>query len=653
VNIADRFMMWDRPPGLRGTPSSRSLVEEEAGRGAGCRPGGLPHSTWTLGALLALVIAVPARAQVQLGQLKLNLVGSLSGGYTGDYGNLTPSDHGISGGGAGTLSGSFYNPNFFSFNVQPFYNQSRENSDYQSITASSGVTANASIFGGSEFPGSINYSRIFNSEGNFGVPGLANFTSHGDSEVFGVGWSELVPHLPTLSFGYQQGSNDYSLYGTDENTASSFHSLSANSTYQFAGFKLAGNYHYTTTYLLVPEILSGAPDESSDSTSHSFGLSISHQLPFNGNISAGASRSDINLDSSVGPYDATLDTINAGVGFNPIRHLSLGANAQYVDNLTGAIYQSIVNAGGIASPGPDTQKESTHSLDVTSYATFEVPAVHLAFNATEEHRDQAFDGTHLQSESYTGTATYSNTVWNGYLNAVAGITRTSISPSDQSRLGALGSLNYSREFGRWTVSALGNYSANQQTLLISYTTSSYGFAGSVGRKIGRRAHWNATASGAHSGLTAEKGSSSSSQSYSTAFSTRVFSVSATYSRSDGNALLTGTGLTATSVPLPVVTPSAVVLYGGRAYTFGFGSSPFRGLTISASYSHAASSTSGDITGNFANETEQFNTRIQYLVRKIYFQAGYSRLTQSFSASGTPPAMVASFYFGLTRWFTFF
>jgi len=40
--------VWGRPPGLRGSPWTRSLPEEswvtaEAGQGAGRRPGGLPH----------------------------------------------------------------------------------------------------------------------------------------------------------------------------------------------------------------------------------------------------------------------------------------------------------------------------------------------------------------------------------------------------------------------------------------------------------------------------------------------------------------------------------------------------------------------------------------------------------------------------------
>ena len=43
----------------------------------------------------------------------------------------------------------------------------------------------------------------------------------------------------------------------------------------------------------------------------------------------------------------------------------------------------------------------------------------------------------------------------------------------------------------------------------------------------------------------------------------------------------------------------------------------------------------------------------YHFRKLDFSAGYSRLVQGFSLSGTPPTMVGSFYVGISRWFNFF
>ena len=65
-----------------------------------------------------------------------------------------PSDHSLSLGGTGTLSGFYYNPNFLSFTVSPYLNQARDNSAFQSISDASGVNFSSSIFGGSHFPGS-------------------------------------------------------------------------------------------------------------------------------------------------------------------------------------------------------------------------------------------------------------------------------------------------------------------------------------------------------------------------------------------------------------------------------------------------------------------------------------------------------------------
>jgi hypothetical protein len=47
------------------------------------------------------------------------------------------------------------------------------------------------------------------------------------------------------------------------------------------------------------------------------------------------------------------------------------------------------------------------------------------------------------------------------------------------------------------------------------------------------------------------------------------------------------------------------------------------------------------------------SRLDYQFRKVYFYAGYIRLRQIVSAAGTPPTSLASYYFGLSRWFNFF
>jgi len=116
---------------------------------------------------------------------------------------MTGSDHSWALGGSANFSGSFYNPNFLSFNVGLYLNQSRANSDYQSISNASGVNASANIFGGSRFPGSINYSKSFDSEGNYAVPGIADYVTHGNSDAFGINWGENLPNVPSFSAGFQ------------------------------------------------------------------------------------------------------------------------------------------------------------------------------------------------------------------------------------------------------------------------------------------------------------------------------------------------------------------------------------------------------------------------------------------------------------------
>jgi hypothetical protein len=171
---------------------------------------------------LLLFLARPAAAQVQAGDVSMNLTGVISGGYSGDYGDDTASSHSLNVGGTASLAGYFYNPNFLTFNLSPYLNQSRADANYQSISDASGVNFSSGIFNGSHYPGSINYSRAYNSEGSFAIPGLPNYTTHGNSDSFGINWSENVPDIPSLSVGFQRGSTDYSVYGANDQGSSTF-----------------------------------------------------------------------------------------------------------------------------------------------------------------------------------------------------------------------------------------------------------------------------------------------------------------------------------------------------------------------------------------------------------------------------------------------
>src|SRR3954454_20224144 len=78
--------------------------------------------------------ALPMAAQIKLGETSNSANGTISTGYTASFGNMTESTHGWTLGGEATLTGSYYNPNFLTYNISPYLNQSRANSNFQSIS---------------------------------------------------------------------------------------------------------------------------------------------------------------------------------------------------------------------------------------------------------------------------------------------------------------------------------------------------------------------------------------------------------------------------------------------------------------------------------------------------------------------------------------
>jgi hypothetical protein len=328
----------------------------------------------------------------------------------------------------------------------------------------------------------------------------------------------------------------------------------------------------------------------------------------------------------------------------------VGENTFYTDNLEGTLYNSLLATGVnvLQSAG----QQSSHDLSLTGYANYEMPAQHLNLHAFVERQEQTFLGTSFSSNSLNGMASYSNRVLGGSVNAVLGVSQTWIDTTGQGLLGTNSSVNYTHDYHQWNLSGGFGYSQDSQTLLIAYTTSGLNYSGSVGRRIGRKSYWGAYINGAKSVLTNQPDSANSSQSYSTSLSLYRFSVNGTYSKSSGNALLTPTGLVPTPVPLPVINPLALVFYNGSSYSVGVGAHPIRGLTLSALYAKALSGTQSNST-NSKNNNENLNILMTYNVRKLNFVTGYARLVQGFSLSGTPPAMVGSFFVGISRSFNFF
>jgi len=608
---------------------------------------------WASGALAGiLLLALPAAGQVEIGHnVSLGLNGNLGAGYTAEYANLFSSSHSISGSGNASLAGFYYNPNFLSFNVSPYYGQSRANSGSQSIFDSSGVNVSTAIFSGSHFPGSISYAKSYNSEGNFGVPGVADYTTHGNSDTFGINWSENLPDEPSVSVGFQRGSNQYSIFGIDQNGNSTYDSLNIHSGYTYRGFGLGAFYSRGGSHSLIPQLLSTQePPESTSSTSSGYGFNVSHVLPMRGGFSSSITRSTFDTGLVGDKFNGSVDLFTANAGIQPTDKLHLGVGGSYSDSLTGQLFEQIVAAGAIVSPAQNSG-QSSHGMDVTGSAGYAI-ARGLQSEVDVERRQQTYLGVSLGSNSYSGSLVYTTAVLGGNYNVAGTIRDITLDGSSQNNLGFSVTTNYTRRIHEWVMGGSFNYAQNVQTLLITYMDSFYNYSGNIRHRWGQFT-WSAGASAGRTALTSQPGSGNNNRSYSTGIGySRYINLTGSYSKGSGTAIETANGVVQNPVLLPVLTPGSGILFSGDSYSVAVGSSPVKKLTISASYGRGNSNTnfSGVAQGS---STSQYNGIVQYQLRKLYVNGGYSRLQQGFTLSPTAPAVVSSFYFGISRWFNFF
>jgi hypothetical protein len=595
-----------------------------------------------------LLTAIPASAQIRFGETSTSGTGTISSGYEATYGNMTPSSHGWTAGGAANFTGSFHSPNFVSYDFSPYLNQSRANSNFQSISNASGFNVSANIFSGSKFPGSVTWSKAFNSEGNYAVPGLTNYVTHGDSDTFGINWSENIPDAPSFSAGFQAGSSQYSVYGANDQGRNSFHSLNLHSGYRWEGFNMGAYYTTGGGKSEIPPVVTGTALEI-HSDNAAYGFNVSHLLPLQGNFSGGINRSTWNTDYVGITSDGAIDIVNADVGVHPAERLTITGTLNYSDNLTGQIAEAIISAGG-SVPGLNLN-ESSNSLDLMAVATY-TPFMNLQTSGFFERRTQSFLGQDYGVRSYGGGATYSHKLLNGTINSSGSLSANSSDQNGQDTIGFSASENFSDRLFGWRVNESFSYAQNAQTLLVTYMNSYYNYSGSISRNWGMF-NLSAGGGGARTALTDQAGTSSSSATYNGSIGYgSLITANGSYSRADGQALVTGSGLIGVPVPLPIVPSDLVSLFGGKSYSVGLSSTPTKRLVFGATYAKSASNTSsGSITSS--NENSQYNALLQYQVRKLNFISGYARLEQGFSITGSQPEVISSYYMGISRWFNFF
>jgi hypothetical protein len=593
-----------------------------------------------------LVMAQMASAQVQIGDnTQLKAGGQFTFGYAGDYGDAIPSSHGLTLGVNGAVNGSYYNPNFISFSATPYYNQSRNDSSSQSLTGASGIAGTTNFFTGSNFPGSVTYHYDHNSTGTFGLAGLPNFTTVGDGQGFAIGWSALLPGLPTLSFGYSQGSGSGNVYGTDEQTTSDSKLFNFRSTYLIEGFHLNGFYNHTSFDSKFPEFLAGAPEAVENSSGDNYGLGANHALPLHGSLYVNFNRANASsnyLGEGSGGSNYTDDNETAGVTFNPIHKLNLFANESYIDNLSGYLSQSLSSTAVI----PVNLGYGSKSVTMGGGASYQfTPFLYGQAQAT--HYDEFYFGKDYTGTFISGTVGMSKKLWDMFSFSATVI--ESDNGQGNNALGVIGDANFYHRFGQWQTSGHFDYAQNVQSILITYTTSYYMYGGNVHRRLPHRMQWSGAFNGTHSGLTNQPGTSNHSESYSTAFGTRRLTLNGLYTKSSGLSLLGLGGLQVVS-PTPGLTNT--ILFAGDTYGGGISGTPFSRMVLSANFSRAISNTTGGFLPS-RNNTELFYTQLQYHFRRIGLQAGYTKFLQSISAGGALPANTNAYFVGISRWFDLF
>ncbi len=597
---------------------------------------------------------VPLFAQVEVGDTSMSLSGNVGFNYTGNM-NQGTSGHNLGFSGDANLNGSYYSPNFLNFNVQPYYDRVQSNSAFGTLTNSSGVNASANLFSGSHFPGTFNYSKGVNNIGEFGIPGTdIGLAQNGNYQGLGVSWSELLPNLPTLTAAYTIGNSSSSIYGTQEENKQNDHTLSLLSTYHIAGFRMGGGYIRRDVNSNFAQVLDGLPEPVLTNTdTNNYQFNLQHAFPMSGAYSFAWNRTDYaynDHDSRTANNSGTSDTVNGNLTFRPLNKLSVAFNGSYYDSLIGALPQTVVNGSTFI---PSESIGTFRSFLTGADANYQLlPTLNL--HALVNHAQQTFLGRDYSATQFGGSVNYNlNRKLLGSLTFSLGVFDT-MNQAGNAGIGFTGNVNFDRRVAGWEINANYSYSQNVQTLILVYTTSSMGYVTNARRRLGNRTFFMAGFSGSHSGITAQSGSSSSAERVSSTLTYHSYSVNGFYSKSDGRAAFTATGLIALppGVPPSVFGPDAAIVYNSKAYGLNVSMSPIRRLTLSAGYANSNGSTSDPLV-SATTSSRLYNVISQYRLRKIYLNGGYTNLRQAVGVPGTGPVNVTTYYIGISRWFNFF
>lgn len=592
--------------------------------------------------LAALLCATVATAQLQVGDnWSMTMNGNLGFGYSGNFGNYQSSSHGQGFLANANLDGYYFHPNFLSFNVHPYYDRQSSTAEGQSVTRSNGIGATTNLFGGSYFPGSVSYGVDFSSNSEFYVAGVPSVLGNSSGRHFSLSWSELLPRYPRLFVTFNASNSNSTLLNTADGSKSSSKNLNLNSDYKLAGFDLRANLTNNHNNFTSPEFLTGESLTVGGSGT-TYGVTAQHKIPFGG-MSLGWSHSSYDSDRGGGGSGTNY---SEGAGVTLFRRLSLNETLNYTTNTTAALSQSILN---VNTPVllPDRNSDGMYFQSTANLMV----GRGLSFTGNYSHRRVSFQGQEFSDDQYGGSVNYNRqNRFLGFINFSVGVMDMA-NKNGNTGAGLVSSLGMNKRFRHWETSADFNYYQSVQTLYAISTTSSYGYGGSIRRKINPQTYWSSSFRATHSGLTAQAGNSNRSESYTTSFSWKRYSVSGSYSQSNGLAVLNSTGQVV-ATPIGPLISDYFYVFNARNWGVNGSTRLFQRLSVSGGYSNVSSDTKTGLIGTLSNGDRYF-TSMEYRLRRFSIQGGYTRATQDVSTIVGGPRTNNSYYITLARWFNVF
>jgi hypothetical protein len=363
-----------------------------------------------LGVAMGL-FAPGARAQVQVApETVLRLTADASVGYvkSSAQGGLNSINFGL----GADLNGYYYHPNFLQFQFSPYYNKGREYSTADFVSGDKGFSSSLNLFGGSNIPLFISYSKSKTSSGLFGLVGSeSSVVGEGTSDNLNINWNVRLERLPSFQVGYFRNGGDYRIFGDNASEGrSSSNGYVVGSQYNLFGFALGASYTSQRLEQLVPRVfLTGKQQSLTSTDQNNLRFTLNRQLSESTFFDLTAGRTRYVTDATGQSQNRRYDIVQGGLSARPVPRMSTTFRFNYVSDLNALLLGSILPGSG-----------SNSATNPLLLVPVEARSRYLTYSAAGNYNITPEMG--IQSSFRHGTGRFSgradtgDTAWNNTVN---------------------------------------------------------------------------------------------------------------------------------------------------------------------------------------------------------------------------------------------